>query len=111
MKFEINNYGSRTAMHCPTQEASDIFMQYLNDVGECWCTGESYLSHSSWHEYGRHTCYAFKQGKCCDIDWYIESGFQILEFDDFDWKGEAISESELCISFADVLYGKTEAGL
>lgn len=85
-KFNISDYVDEdVAMHCDTKEKARIFCEYLHRLGLTWASGTSYLKHTGWSKYKNNTCYNFKKCQYSSICWYIDNGYGILEFDDFDW--------------------------
>ncbi len=83
MKFNINNYKGKYVMHCKTEEEANNFLAYLDSVGRKWCTGESYKNRTSYDMYEEDTCYYFNEGSYCNIDWFRENNYTILEWSDF----------------------------
>lgn len=88
MKFDINNYKGKYAMHCETEAEAREFCNYLHNIGREWYTGESYLGPTDWTTYKEDTVYYFNEGmfgsfNCGDVDSYT-----ILEFSYFDWSKE-----------------------
>lgn len=84
MKFNINDYRGRYAMHCKTEEEAKIFCHYLNSVGRKWNSGDSYLSMTNWIINESDTCYVFNNRTYSDVP-TCERDYTILEFSDFDW--------------------------
>lgn len=79
-KFNHEGYVfGKVAMHCPTKEACDIFLQYMKEHGK-----DRYYK-SAWEQEKELTCYNLNMHNHCNVVWYIEHGYRILEFDDFDW--------------------------
>ena len=42
MKFNIEDYKGKYAMHCKTEEEAKDFCAYLGGIGRKWCDGGSY---------------------------------------------------------------------
>lgn len=86
MKFNINDYEGKYAMHCKTQEEAEIFCRYLNSVGKKWRGNVSYTIYTTyWDTYKDQTCYALNEGRFSPIRYYKRNGYYILEFSDYDW--------------------------
>lgn len=85
-KFDIRDYPLiKTVMHCKTEEEAVAFLEYLHGLGHKWNGGESYRKHTNFDRYGDNTCYEFHQRKFGRLPYFIEEGYDILEFEDFDW--------------------------
>lgn len=85
MKFNCDNYGTFTVMHCRNREEIDIFRQYLHDEGKTWSSGRSYIDNT--HPLENDICFRFNVGVRGTYDEYLNypEGMEILEFSDFDW--------------------------
>lgn len=83
MKFDINNYKGKYAMHCKTEEEAIDFCKYLNSIGKTWLLGESYLKKNNYHHYKANTAYNFNEGLFADVSWYKNDEYIILEWSDF----------------------------
>lgn len=92
-KFNIKDYKLNYVMHCDSPEKAKIFVEYLDDLGYSWRTGCEYKASTNWNEYEESTVYHFLDGYYGKLDNAIEYGYNILEFDDFDW-GEENSPKE-----------------
>lgn len=93
--FKIKDYvGSNCAMHCDTREKAEIFLRFLKkQAPRYWSiyrTNIDVLKMNLRKEYREDRCYNFNEMTYCDEKYYREHGFQILEFDDFDWEGMGI---------------------
>lgn len=85
-KFNISDYVDEdVAMHCDTKEKARIFCEYLHRLGLTWASGMSYLKETDWSDRKKNTCYSFNEGQHSSVCWYVINGYDILEFDDFDW--------------------------
>lgn len=85
-RFNIDDYVDEdVVMHCNTKEEAKIFCEYLHRLGLTWASGTSYLNVESWSNYTKNTCYSFNEGQHSSVCWYVMNGYDILEFDDFDW--------------------------
>ena len=89
MKFNLNDYPDiKWVMHCDNEEEAEYFCTFLHNAGRTWCTGSTYLGHTSWSTKGGGCCYAFNSGEYCDYDWFRQMPqYKILEFEDFEWDG------------------------
>lgn len=85
MKFNINDYKGKYAMHCKTEEEAKIFCRYLDSVGRKWSDGDSYMSMTKWDVYGPDTYYDFNDGTYCEKRYFLTHDYTILEFSDFEW--------------------------
>lgn len=83
MKFDINDYKDKYAMHCKTEEEAKDFCEYLHSVGRRWCTDQPYITNTCYHTYIGNTVYTFNEGSYCDMKWHTEHGYIILEWSDF----------------------------
>lgn len=96
MVFDIKNYAENTTvMHCPKESDYEIFSKYLDSIGRQWNNGNSYIYRNNYNRYKTLTCLNFTQGTFGDLDYYINMGYRILEFDDFDWCAPEESEYEI----------------
>ena len=84
MRFNFDDYcgrGRRYAMRCRNRAEAEVFLTYLDSLGEHWITGESYLDfNDSWNP--MYPCFIFREGLRCEAGL---SNFIYLEFSDFDW--------------------------
>lgn len=83
MRFNINDYKGKYAMHCKTQEEARSFCDYMHQQGKQWCSGRSYDSDTCWDWYKENMTYSFNEGGYCDIDYYKRHKYTILEWSDF----------------------------
>ena len=60
MKFNIDDYKGRYAMHCKTEEEAIDFCNYLHSIGKEWCSGHSYVDVTYYNDYKSKTTYNFK---------------------------------------------------
>ena len=87
-KFDYRRYMGKYAIHCPTKAAADIFREYMNNRH-----GKEYARYvSSYYPDDHGICYNLSNNRHCDIEYYLEEGYAILEFDDFDWSEDAVKE-------------------
>ena len=75
MKFNIDNYKGKYAMHCQTKGEAQSFVDYLQttDWDHMWSL-ECY--------YGRNVCF-FNNGTWGSKDYAVKEGYTILEWSDF----------------------------
>lgn len=79
MEFNINKYDNgKYVMHVKTKEEYDDFLKHLRDIGSC-----RYGSANVFGVYKQDTCLNFDCGTHCDIKWYKDHNFTILEWEDF----------------------------
>ena len=48
MKFNIDDYKGKFAMHCKTKEEAEDFCRYLDSIGCKWKNGNRYLNCTYW---------------------------------------------------------------
>ena len=61
--FPIEDFtATDVCMHCSTEEEANAFLEFLHSIGRRWASGDSYLSHNNFSDYGGGTCYYFNQG-------------------------------------------------
>ena len=90
MKFDLNAYRGKYAIHCETQEQAECFLSVLEKDGRTWCNGMAYLpDNSCWNTYKNATCYSFNDGTYSDYHYFKneDSRYTVLEFEDFEWEG------------------------
>lgn len=83
MDFNFNDYKGNYAMHCKTQEEDLEFRKLLDEIGRSWCSGDSYLYHDTWDTHKENTCHDFNHGKYCELSWFLENDFKVIEWSDF----------------------------
>lgn len=84
MKFSIENYKGKYAMHCKTEEEAKDFLAYLHSIGRKWNgSNESYLCHTNWDNYKSDTVYFFNNNTYQDIRHARINKYTILEWSDF----------------------------
>lgn len=84
MKFNINEYKGKYAMHCKTEKEAKIFGKYLHSVGRKWQDGDNYVEYTGWGFYRENTIYIFNEGHRGNLG-RDRDQYKILEFSDFDW--------------------------
>lgn len=85
MKFDINMYDGKYAMHCETEEETRAFCDYLHRQGKRWTDGTSYAVETNYSTYKENTCYEFLHGKFGRLSWFNDHDYTVLEFSDFTW--------------------------
>lgn len=83
MKFNIDDYKGKYAMHCKTKEEARDFCNYLHSLGQKWRNGDSYLSNTNWETYRSSTCYDFNSNEYSGKDFFEKYNYTILEWEDF----------------------------
>lgn len=83
MKFNLNDYKGKYAMHCKTREEAESFCRFLHQNGRKWYDEDSYLEDDSWDVHERDTVYCFNEGAFCDIEYARHINYGILEWSDF----------------------------
>lgn len=76
------------AMHCPEEWQAEKFCEFLGDAGREWRSGGKFSEDTKWGVYKDRTCYAFNEGMYGPPDCYLDDGYKLLEFSDFDWSDE-----------------------
>ena len=93
--FDINSFrteeNDRYVMHCSTRDDAQTFFEYLNEIGETWCTGESYLQFTPWDV---NRVYYFNKGQQGTRALARDYDYTVLEFSDFEW-ANALPDSEI----------------
>ena len=82
--FNYDDFDTSYVMHCKTEDEARTFLSYLISIGEEWCSGESYED-TKYSYYGENTCYNFRRGQFCDLDYFVNHDYNILSVRDFDW--------------------------
>lgn len=80
--FDINKYPGNVAMHCTTEQEAREFCDLMIKDGRYWASNESY-NDTKWDWYKKNTCYNFNCNMYCDLDYFKEENFLILEWSDF----------------------------
>lgn len=81
MKFNIDDYKGKYAMHCKTEEEAKDFCNYMHSVGGSnWAAFSTY---TGYHIHRSHTTYNLSLGLYGHIDSFIRTGYTILEWEDF----------------------------
>lgn len=83
MKFNLDNYKGKYAMHTKTYEEAKDFCQYLHANGRQWSDGESYAVSTEYWCNGDQMVFLFNIGRFWNVDDAKEDGYTILEWADF----------------------------
>ena len=83
MKFSIEDYPGKYAMHCKTEEEAKSFCDYLHSIGRTWRDKRPYTTTTQWKVYAEDTAYNFHNNSYCCVSVYQGMGYQILEWEDF----------------------------
>lgn len=96
MKFNLNDYKGKYAMHCKTKEEAESFCRFLDLHGRRWFDEGSYLKVDKWDTYKTDTAYYFNQGTYGSVEHIRRSeNFVVLEWSDFMENKETVSEFTL----------------
>ena len=79
MKFNIEDYKGKYAMHCKTEEEAKDFCKYLGSLSRKWCDGTKYTEMTYWNFDKDKTCYDFNLGAYGSIEYFYNKKYQILE--------------------------------
>ena len=101
--FNINDYDiGSTVMHCDTYYKAKCFLQ-LKVIDESKLSVE--YTDRYFDNCKNQLCFAL-YGEFCELDWYKDKGYTVLEFDDFTWnetnKQEMIEDIERCLWLIEV---------
>lgn len=77
-------YRENVAVHCKTQEIADYFCR---EIARKYPENYHWVNRNLWDRYKENTCYWFEWPRrntlsYCDIGWFIEHGYTIIDFDD-----------------------------
>ena len=86
MKFNIDNYNGKYAMHCKTPEEAREFCNYMHSLGRRWLNGKSYYNYTFFDYHGPCTVYHFNNDSFGHIFHAKNAGFKVLEWSDFTKK-------------------------
>ena len=81
--FKFEDYQINCVMHCKTKEEAIEFCKLMHEDGRTWTSKESYVEENYWETHKQRTCYAFNYDQLCNKEYYIEGGWQVLEWSDF----------------------------
>lgn len=89
MKFNIDDYKGKYAMHCKTKEEAEDFCRYLDSIGQKWKYGISYIRKTFWNNWESETAYDFNSADFGRVSDYKNNGYKILVWSNFmnDTKG------------------------
>lgn len=95
-KFNFKNYKTCAyVMNCKTELEAKNFCAFMAANGKVWSNGENYCSNNNWGTYKANTCYNFNTNFYASIEFYIEEGYTILNYSDFDWSDNNFTKSDL----------------
>ena len=83
MKFDINNYKGKYAMHCKTEEEARDFCNYLHSIGRKWNGNYNYLNHTYWSTWRENTVYYFNDDMYGEYQYALKDNYTVLEWEDF----------------------------
>ena len=83
MKFYINDYKGKYAMHCKTEEEAKDFCNYLHSIGKKWIGGGKYNEDSFYCYYQERSVYYFNRDQYGYIQEAKDKHYTILEWEDF----------------------------
>ena len=84
MRFNIEDYKGRYAMHCKTEEEAKDFCTYLASLGRKWCNNKKYTEENYWRYYKDEICYDFNNDNAYSgTESFIRHNYKILEWSDF----------------------------
>lgn len=83
MKFDINNYEGKYAMHCKTEEEARDFCNYLHSIGRKWNGNYNYLNHTYWSTWRENTVYYFNDDMYGEYQYALKDNYTVLEWEDF----------------------------
>ncbi len=86
-RFRLEDWPG-VAMHCPEEWQAEKFCEFLGDAGRAWRSGGKFSEDTKWGVHKDRTCYAFNERTYETLDFYLDAGYKILEFYDFDWSDE-----------------------
>lgn len=74
-------------MLCKTKEYAEEFCRLMHYQGLSWNIGDKftkkYVTDSFWDAFKSSTAYDFNTGKFCNVEWYLEKDYTILDFEDY----------------------------
>lgn len=86
-KFRLEDYiCGKYAMHCDTEEKAAVFCRFLHEQGKKWRDGGLLINETYWEIFLEDTVYFLDNFCYQDVDFAKNAGYQILEFDDFNWE-------------------------
>ncbi len=86
-KFRLEDYiYGKYALHCGTKEKAAVFCRFLYEHGKEWIDGELFINETNWEIFLEDTVYFLDYFAYQNVEYAKNNGYQVLEFDDFDWK-------------------------
>lgn len=86
-KFRLEDYiYGKYALHCGTKEKAAVFCRFLYEHGKEWIDGELFINETNWEIFLEDTVYFLDYFDYQNVEYAKNNGYQVLEFDDFDWK-------------------------
>lgn len=74
---------AKTVVHCTTEELANQVLTIVDKLGYKWGDETSFLSNNEWYSYKEQTCYNLTEGSYCNVDYYKNLKYKILEAEDF----------------------------
>lgn len=86
-KFHLENYiCGKYAMHCDTKGKAESFCRFLHEHGKRWEDGDLFINNTAWETFKENTIYLLDNFLYQDVAYAENVGYQILEFDNFNWE-------------------------
>lgn len=79
-EFNEMYVGNKVAVHCPTKDLSDEFLELAEDFDYRWSCGHSYSSLDCWDSEKENTAYCINSGLYCNMEYYKQNGYEIRKF-------------------------------
>lgn len=103
MKFNIDDHkGKKVVMHCKTEKEAKDFCNVLDKLGLNWSNGQRYSVttglFSCFDQEG--ICYEFNEGMHDSINYYLDEGYTILEWEDFmnkEFTKDDLKNGDVCV--------------
>ena len=74
---------ANTVVHCPTEELANQVLAIAHKLGYKWHDGTSFLSNNEWGTFKEQICYNLTVGSYCNIDYFKNKEYNIIEAEDF----------------------------
>lgn len=85
-------------VRCKTADENNALCEILYSAGMSWASGKSLLERQYWEKYGEDTAYNYEHDRngimWCDIRWYNNHGYTIIDFDEILTPEPAVSLME-----------------
>ncbi|HEY8889809.1 MAG TPA: hypothetical protein VIM70_06105 [Clostridium sp.] len=95
----------KLVINCKTEQLVDEFAKYCYDKGMKWGSGASLIELTYWTEFGSELCYSYHNGMSnCQLDYYKEEGYKIVEFNGFNTKLKRNSQKITTKEIIEVIY-------